>query len=276
MKRRAWLLVLAMVVALGMVAFGSACSSDDSEEEAEYVSESEISDVFSNPNDYVGKYIVLTGQVFNKIDSDDEEQSFQAFYDTQNSTDDFLVYCSSDTDISENEYVEVNGKILGSESRETALGETRDILSIDAKSVSEKSYIDVVVPATKEIEPEDATAKQHDVSITVDKVEYAETETRIWITMKNDSSENVNIYPNLAQLVQNGKQYEYNSDSMSIFESDEEAPADSVVSGASSSGMLVFPAINSAEEFQLCFNDCTFDDMEPEFDQFKIKVPAAE
>ncbi len=277
MKKKVWSLFLVVAVAFSMVACGSSNSSaEEKEEEIEYVSADDISNVLADPDNYVGKYIVITGQVFNKINSDDEQQTIQVYYDAKNYSDDYIVYCSADDNISEDEYIEVDGKILGAESFETFLGEQRDMLSIDASTVTEKNYIDIVVPAIATVTPEDATVTQNDITVTVDKVEFAESETRIWITMQNDSSESVDIYPAQAILVQNGKQYEYNWDSDTIYETDEEEPSDRLLSGLTSSGLIVFPAIDSSEESQLYIDNCNSDDYEIEFEPFIITIPAAD
>ncbi len=278
MKKKVWVLLLALALASGLTACGGTNLSDEAtEEEMDYVSSEEIPDVFSDPDAYAGRYIVLTGQISKTIDSEEtqEQQAFQAYFDTQAYTGDYVVYCSREIPVTENEYIAVEGKIVGAEPFETLFGEQRNILTIEAVSVTEKSYIDIVTPAIAVVMPQDATASQHDISVTVDKVEFAEDETRIWITMQNDSDKAVDIYPKNSLLLQDGAQYAYNWDSMTLYETDETEPADRLLGGITSSGLLVFPAINIEEESQLYMEKFYSDDYEEEFDPFIITIPSA-
>ncbi len=284
MKKRLikrWMgIALAVALAGSLAACGSSSSSSDSsgdtEEVKEYVSAEELANVFSDPDAYKGKYIVLTGKVFNKIDSTgNSDAAYQAYYDTENYEDDFVVYCPADFSLSEGEYFEVDGKITGAQKFETYLGAQREVLCIQAGTVTEKSYTDVVVPAIAETTPEDAVAEQHGVSVKVDKVEFAETETRVWITETNNSADGVDIYPGQAKIVQNGTQYEYNWDSSTRYETGAEEPSDELLPGASSSGLIVFPAIDPSQEFQVYFDSCYSDNYDIQFDSFVITVPAA-
>ncbi len=278
MKRKVWVLILALALVSGLTACGDADLSEEAaEEEPDYVSEEEIPDVFLNPDAYAGRYIVLTGQISKMIDSEqtEEQQAFQAYYDTKGDTGDYVVYCSREISVKENEYMEVEGKIQGFATFVTASGEQRDIPVIEAVSVTEKSYLDIVTPAIAEVTPEEASVTQHDLTVTVDRVEFAEDETRIWITMQNDSAKAVDIYPKNSLLVQNGAQYAYNWDSMTLYEADEAEPADRLLSGNKSSGLLVFPAISIEEESQLYIENIYSDEYEEEFDPFIITIPAA-
>ncbi len=275
-------IALAVALAGSLAACGSSSSgtkgteSAETEEEKEYVSTEDLANVFSDPDAYKGKYIVVTGKVSNKIESSgNSDVAYQAYYDTENYEDDFVVYCPADINLSDGEYIEADGKIMGAQKFETYLGVERKVLCIQADSVTEKSYTDVVVPTIAEIAPTDAIAEQNGISIQVDKVEFAETETRVWITETNNSSDGVDIYPSQAKIIQNGTQYEYNWDSSTRYEIEAEEPADELLPGASSSGLIVFPAIDPSQEFQLYFENCYSDNYDIHFDSFTITVPPA-
>ncbi len=74
--------------------------------------------------------------------------------------------------------------------------------------------------------------------MTINKVEIASTETRVFVTVNNNSAANVNVFPTSMKAVQGGVQHD---STFSI--NDYPTLATDVVSGASTSGVVVFPPL---------------------------------
>src|SRR5262249_48623377 len=72
----------------------------------------------------------------------------------------------------------------------------------------------------------------------VKKVEFAAPETRVYMTIKNASGYDVSIFTSSMRAVQAGRQYEQE------FSTDYPDLASDIVSGASTSGVAVFPKMN--------------------------------
>lgn len=267
-------ILLVAVMSLSLVACGgSSGSSEDSKEQKEYISETEIPDLFTTPDNFKGKYVKLSGQVFVDPEKDGDEIALQVWHDPQNAEKNFIVYYKGETTVKTNDYIEVDGKITGEFKGENAFGGEVTAPMIKADTLEVKSYMEAVVPTIYEIVPENAIAEQNGVSLKVDKVEFAEKETRVYITESNSSSDNCSISVYDIKILQNGQQINQDSSSMSAYEGDyAELPYD-LLAGASASGVLVFPAMDSSASFQVHI-EAYSDNWEIEFSPFVIDVPA--
>ena len=272
-KLMAILLVATMTLSL-MACSGNSDSSGESKksEEKEYISETEIADLFTTPDNFKGKYVKLSGKVFVEPEKDGDEVALQVWNDPQNAEKNFIVYYKGDTSLKTNDYIEVDGKITGELKGENAFGGEVTAPMIEADTLELKSYMEVVVPTISEIVPENAVSEQNGVSLKVDKVEFAEKETRVYITESNSSSDNCSISVYDIKILQNGQQINQDSSSMSAYDGNyAELPYD-LLAGASASGVLVFPALDSSTNFQVHI-EAYSDNWEVEFSPFVIDVP---
>jgi hypothetical protein len=249
-------------------------SGDTSEksDKKEYVADNEIANVFSDPEKYEGKYIRLSGKIFNGPDKEENYAAYQAWHDITNSQNDFIFGLEDDS-FTVDEYVMVDGVITGTFEGENVMGGTISCPMIHADSVEKLSYMETVVPTLKEITLENAVSEQNGISIKVDKVEFAEEETRIYVTESNGSADKFNMYIYDIKIVQNGQQIEQNVSSQSIYEGEYEQLSSDILPNASSSGILVFPAIDSSAGFQI-YAEGSSDNWELDFAPFTIDITA--
>lgn len=171
------------------------------------------------------------------------------------------------------EYVSVDGQITGAEKYENYFGEELETIVTNADTVTKLSYMDAVVPTLKSIEPA-LSQEQNGVTISVDKVEYAEAETRVYLTETNNSGYTFDLWSYEATIVQNGTQIDL-SDGTSQYEGNYPTLSDSLTTGASSSGIIVFNPVDSSQGFQLNL-PCSSENYEIEMATFTFDVPAAQ
>lgn len=250
-------------------------SKDDSNlesDEPEYISDSEIASLFSSPDDYAGKYVKLSGKIFNGPQTEDNYSVYQAWYDPSTASNDFIFGITNPTEVfAIDDYVTVDGRIVGALEYENAYGNTLTSLQIDAVSVEKLSYIDAVVPTIKEIVPENATTTQHDITLKIDKIEFAEAETRVYITETNNSDNTFSLYTYGICIIQNGQQIEQDSTSTSMYDGNYPELSYDLLPGASSSGIIVFPAIDNSTNFQL-YAEGSSNDYNLEFSPFTFDI----
>lgn len=172
----------------------------------EYVEQKEISQVFINPNTYIGKHINIPGQVFN-VFREGSSVGIQAWHDITNTDENFIAYIDGDYSFDEDEIIIVEGTVEGGFYGENAFGGAVSGVQIKAKDIKKSSYAEAIAPAfeIREVNREVTVA---DVTLFVSKVEFAEQETRIYVELQNKSKYTVNAYTNGARIVQNGKQYD--------------------------------------------------------------------
>lgn len=273
MKKRIVAIVMICILSAGLWACGGDSGGSESEnDKKEYLSESEIANLFSDPDNYKGKYVKLSGKIFNGPDTADDYVAYQAWHDVQNSTNDFVFGMESpEEDFNVDDYVVVDGRITGTFEGTNAFGTTIECPQIDAISIEKQSYMEAVVPTIKEITPENAVSEQNGISLKVDKIEFAEKETRIYLTETNASSDKFSFSVYDIKITQNGQQISQDVSSMSSYEGEYPELSYEILPNATSSGVLVFPAIDSSAGFQI-YAEGYSDNWELEFSPFTIDI----
>lgn len=234
--------------------------------EKEYVSDS-IDVVSSNPDSYKGKYITFDVRSIDKVQEDGDTIYYQAYTDTSygNSV---IIEAPKDTvpAVTTSDYAIIDGKIDGTYSGTTIVGVDKDWAYIVADSITPSTYTDTFGKADATWDFADQIISQNGVDIQVTKVEFNSIETRFYVTVSNNSSDTFNVWSNDAKIVQGGQQYEetYNMDA------DYPVLSTSLLPGATSSGVLVFPVV-SQSEMQLHIEGAS-DDWETEFQPFEFTL----
>ncbi len=278
MKRLGALILVGMLLVCLLSACGSdsgasttAGSASNETVEKEYIDESQIDTMLTNPDNYKGKYVTLSGVVMNEPEFDEDLTAIQLWHDPVNYEQSFLVYVDGKIDIKTNDYVIVDGVVEGSVDGENYFGSTLTFPLIHADTVTKSNYIDVVTPTVKELIPEEAYVSQHDITLSVDKIEYAEDETRVYMSCSNETDSGFDIFAYDMKIIQDGSQYETNWDSQTVYNSDLQELSDSVLSGVTVSGVVIFPAIDQQAPFEIHAEGYS-DDYELDFDEFVIEI----
>lgn len=231
---------VAIIMALfAAVFFLVGCGSSEPAEKV-YLEDSEIDAALSDGDSYKGKYINIAGKVFS-IDKDGDAVAMQVWYDVENAEQQFIVYADKEiaSGVKEDSFVKVDGKITGTFTGENYFGGEITALMIDAESLKVGGYDDIYAPAenTKEV---GETKEQHGVSVTLNKIEYAKDEARVYLSVKNESGYQASIYTYDAKAIQDGKQFEHEDN----YEAGYDGDIGDVVDGASKEGILRFKGLD--------------------------------
>lgn len=239
--KKLWKVVVMLCLCSSLVACSS--GSSKSESKAEYVDEKDIAKVYTNPDKYKGKYIKITGQLISSPEKDNEDIAFQMFGDPKNGEMNTIVrFNDAELDIKSDDYVIVDGEIAGGYEGENGFGGAVNALLVRAKSVKVSSYAEVMAPTIKEIPLSGQTNSQHGVDITINKIEFAKNETRMYYTITNNCGSTYNFYDFNFKIVQNGKQYEIDSN----FDADYPSVSGEVLNGMTFEGIAPFAALEQS------------------------------
>lgn len=274
MKKKLMALLLCSVTAVMLAACGSSNEGSTSEEKV-YLEDSQIQQLFTDPEQFKGKYAKLSGVLLANPEADsDGSMALQIFYDTQNYDQNFIVYTdNADVSLKSGDYVKVDGKVRGKFTGQNAMGAEISIPAIENASVTKSTYMDVVAPTTAALEP-NVSAEQHGIIASVDKIEYSDLETRVYMTVKNDSSDNVSLDVYGIKLIMDGQQIAQDDNSVSSFNGNYAELNYDIAAGASSSGILVFPAIEQKKDFQVVLSNVISDNYELDFDTYTLNISA--
>lgn len=243
---------------------------EEIEVEKIYVDPSEIDSVYANPDEYEGKYIKISGKVFGEPESYDGEVFFQMYADAVNAEKNTVVYLKGSIDVNSDEFVIVDGLVKGDYQYTNMFGGELSALYIEAETVEKSNYIECCAPTIKEITVNE-TIDQHGYSVTVEKIEFAESETRLYITVANNGTENFTVYDSSIKIVQNQSQYEYDYN----FDANYQDLQSDLLPGTSSSGIVSFPALDPEKELVI-YCDSYCDDWNLDFEDYVFEINTTE
>lgn len=129
------------------------------------------------------------------------------------------------------------------------------------------SYFEVISPTLKEVKTDGLLNSQNGVDISVNKIEFANNETRVYYTVTNNSGSNYCFYYFNMKLIQNGKQYEPESN----WEVDYPEVSGDVLNGVTAEGIASFPKIDQSN-FDIHFESGYSSNYELDFTEFTFSV----
>ena len=254
MKRMGKLLV-GVLAGLTVMSMAVGCGSSEGESEKpkgkekvvkEYIDESEYDELYTNPDKFKGKYVKISGQVFSEPERDGEDIYFQMWREPDKAEGNTIVKCKTDQKLRSEDYVIVDGEVSGSFEGENMVGGKITAPQITATSVEVSDYKTAIAPTIKEVVV-DETQEQYGYAVTVQKIEFAENETRVYVAVTNNGSDTFSCYSFNSKIIQEGNQISSEDNYYSDYPSIESE----LLKGASTEGIITFPALNPEAEFEL-------------------------
>lgn len=233
-----------------------------------YLSEDEIQYLYTDTRKYKGRYVKLFGKIFIEPERDEKGVYFQMWQNAANNENNTFVVYLGELDISEGDYVIVDGIVKDTIKGKNAFGGTIIAPKIIAKTVELSSYQDVIAPAEKTIEVSE-TQEQYGYKLILEKVEFAKDETRVHLTVNNNGKSNFSIYSFNMKIIQNKKQYENQSN----WEADYPSVQTDLYPDTTTSGIVCFPALSQTDDFVI-YIDGSSDNWEEDIEEYKFTVKA--
>lgn len=216
-------------------------------------------ELFRNNSQYVGKIVHYVGKIIQA-----QEDSSNSYTMRVNVTekkyglwedDIFLNYQGNR--VLEDEIVEFWGEVKGVKKYTTVLGASRSIPEIAVLRLEVlKNYTGGGTAPIKKAVEVGETNTQSGFSVTLDKIELTDKQTRVWLTVKNNSKYKMSFYTYSAKLVQNGKQFEKES----VFGQKQELPSE-FLPNVEAKGVMVFPTISETGNVRLVIDKPHAQDM---------------
>lgn len=254
--------ILSMLLIFTLTACGD--SSDSKSEEGRLLTEEEFQEMYSNPDEFIGDQVDFYAKIFVTPERDADGTYIQAYVDNDMDKNIIIGIEDPNLDVSMDDIIHIIGTVKGSFEGENAFGGTVTAPSILASSIEVTDYATAFAPAIKTIEVSQEKA-QHDVVITVEKIEIAETETRVYARVKNNSEYTYNFYTWSSKATIGSTQYEVQDN----WEAGYPEISSTILSGVESSGIITFPKFEGdsvtlhldgiSDNFELDFDAFVFD-----------------
>ena len=255
-NRKAFITFGMTAAVLALMCLLASCYDPATDEAKGFISGSDLSAAFTDIDAYKGYDTAYYGQVF-QIENDGTNTYFQIWQDYTNLNNNTIVVFPGKPGVSENDYVYVEGRIIGKFEGENAFGGKVTAMKINATKVEKVSYMDLIVPTRLSV----------DVN---DKVEFADTETRVYVKAANNGKSNFNIYTYSAKIKQGKKQYEQKDN----FDADYKNLSSELMKDAEDDGIILFPALEH-KDFTLIVEGSS-DDWDESLKPFKFNVKVSE
>ena len=224
-------------------------------------------EVVGSPDSYKDSPVELVGKVFQQPETGGGGGiAFQMWADPKNSDWNTIVYASSSVDVATDDYVRVVGTVGDQFKGENVMGAEMIVPTINADSVEIVDAMAAAPAAIKTVTLNDSQS-QHRVTLTLETVEYAESETRVFLTFSNGGKDKASFYSFNAKAVQGSKQY--SEDSSSSFMNGYPQIESDLLPKTKSSGVIVFPEMDpdkttrfvfevASEDYTVTFNPYVF------------------
>ena len=261
--------IIAVVSIIGVIIFINLSKTVkplyDSNNNPVYIKEQYKNDIYSNADIYKGQFIDVAGQVYN-IKTEEDITMIQINADVENATDNTLIYYKGSLKVTEEDYIKVTGYILGTVEYENMIGGVVSAPVIVATDLEKSTYIEVVRPTIKEVIYSDKVINQRDYEIKINKIEFAEKETRIYVEASNKAKDDFSIYTYSSVVTQNGNQYDQESN----YDADYRELNSELKPGVTSDGIITFPAIQQ-KDFVLIIEGSS-DDWDIDLEEYKFNL----
>ena len=218
----------------------------------------ELTDVvYTNADEYLGYYVNVKGKVFQNLGDNGEVKGIQVWIDPDNCEQNLMIHYTTDGSYKDGDYVICTGYIKEIHTYTNTYGAKLSVPLIYSTDLRSASYIEVMAPTVSTITPENLTYEKYGYSITVDKIEFAENETRLYITASNNGSATMYVDADSSVIIQDGNQY----NSKTNYEAGYEEVPYNLSKGTTVSGIVAFPAIANGEfEYVIEIHSDNFDE----------------
>lgn len=201
-------------------------------------------EVYTNADKYKGYHINIKGKVFQVLGDNGTSKGIQVWLDPETCEQNLMIYYSTDVDVKQGDFISCSGYIDSVTKYKNAYDAELYVPLIFSTDLKKATYIDVMAPTTETIALDDLRKEFSGYSVIVQKVEFSEKETRVYVSVANNGK--ATLYVGDSVIIQDGKQYKATANYEAKYD---EIPYE-IVKGASNAGVLVFPAIKT-NDFEL-------------------------
>ena len=226
--------------------------------------------LFSDPEAYKDARVEIVGLVFIAPERDENGVIWQMYADPQEHEWNTIVkFAAPDFSVKADDYVRVRGTVMGAFEGTNLFGGKVRAVAVAAESAIVVDALAAAPSAIRVYQGRPDILKQHGLEISLDKVEFAETETRVFLTVVNDSDAEASFYSFNAKAVQGKRQFDADS---GIFK-DYPKVQSGLLPSTESSGVVVFPAMDPSMDTHLHF-EARNDNYRLDFGSYLFRVPA--
>lgn len=217
---------------------------------------------------HIGAQVDIVGKVF-QIEKAADGVWMQVWADPVNAEWNTIIgFADPGFVVTEDDYVHAVGTITEIFKGTNAFGAELELPRVVADTLE---VVDATVIGPEAVRTFDTELKQnqHGIEVVVTKVEFAATETRVFVIVRNGTSKNATFYDFNAKATQGSKQFEPDS-----FGSDYPEVQSDLLPGIESEGVIVFGPMDPAKATKL-YLEARSENYSLDFEPYVYSIPAA-
>lgn len=241
-------------------------NTKETEQNTTALNKDEFKQMFSDPDKFKGRKVDYYAKIFQEPEKDEKGTYIQAFADPDNSTENTLITISNPKlDVKNNDIIHVIGTVEKKYTGKNGFGAEISAPVITASKIEKSDYGTAFDQAKKTITV-NKQIDQNGYVIQLNKVEFGTKNTRAYLTITNNSKNQINLNTYDAKATQGDKQFEVDSTNTNYPELKTE-----ILPGIKEDGVIVFKPMDisgqntkfiftgSSENYELEFNPFTFE-----------------
>lgn len=272
--KKIWLLTTLLILSV----FLAACSNEEAsgkkedsskqseKESGKLLTHDEFVKMFADPKKHKGSKVEFYAKVFVEPEKDEDGTYLQAYAD--NNTDRNIIIGIGDPnlDIASEDIIFVSGTVEDVFEGENLMGGTVTAPAIKADKIEKTDYATAFAPAIKTVEV-NSELNQHDFVMKLNKIELAKNETRLYVTITNNSQDNISFYSFNAKIVAGSQQFEPEDN----YEANYQEIQSDILPGVTSEGIIRFPALPESGDARILLEGSS-ENWELDFTPFEFQI----
>lgn len=263
------------MILFSLAACGSESTSGSSEEKTKtkeekssgkLLTKEEFEKMYSDPKKYKGSKVEFYAKVFVEPEKDDDGTYLQVFANNNDERNTIVGISDPNLDVKMDDIILVKGSVEDVFEGDNALGGTISAPAIKAESIEKSDYATAFAPALKTVDV-NKEINQHGYILKLNKIEIAESETRLHVKITNNTDSNISFYSFDAKLVSGNQQFEIQDN----YEAGYPEVQSDILPGVESEGILAFPALPDSGTVKVLFEGSS-ENYDLEFKPFEFEV----
>ncbi|CAM3679513.1 DUF4352 domain-containing protein [Cytobacillus oceanisediminis] len=241
-------------------------TKDEDKSSGKLLTKEEFEKMYTDPKKYKGSKVEFYAKVFVEPEKDDDGTYLQVYANNNGERNTIVGIGDPDLDVKIDDVILVKGTVEDVFEGENALGGTITAPAIKAESIEKSDYATAFAPALKTVDV-NKEIDQHGYIVKLNKIEVAESETRLYVKITNNTDTNISFYSFNAKVVSGNQQFEIQDN----YEAGYPEVQSDILPGVESEGIVVFPAIPDSGTVKVLFEGSS-ENYELEFKPFEFEV----
>lgn len=230
------------------------------------LSKEEFEKMYSDPKKYKGSKVEFYAKIFLEPEKDDEGTYLQVYAENNDERNTIVAIEDPKLNVKVDDIIKVTGVVYDEYEGENLMGGTLVLPMVKADSIEVVDYVTAFSPAIKTIEV-NKEINQHGLIVKLSKIEIAENETRLYVTVNNTTEEAASFYDFNTKLIIGSQQLEATDN----YDANYPELQSELLSGIQTEGIISFDKIPESGSLKV-YSEGSTDNYELDFEPYQFDV----